>query len=147
MDISLPSRDALKAQAKRLRQKLTAAGTPVTHAQALEAIAHQWGLRDWNTLCAMAGTEPAQGYSPGQRLCGRYLGHRFSGVVKAADRRANGYWRLVLRFDDPVDVVSSGHFSALRQQVTAVVDASGRTPQKTSDGTPHVVISDHWSAV
>ena len=146
MDISLPSRDALKAQAKRLRQKLAADGTTVSHSQALEAVAHQWGARDWNTLSARAGTAPTKGYSPGQRVSGRYLGHRFTGVVKAAERRSQGYWRLVLRFDAPVDVVSSEQFSALRRQVTAVIDATGRSPQKTSDGVPHVVLADHWSA-
>ena len=50
----IPSRDVLKAQAKRLRADLADRGQPISHAQALETIAHQWGARDWNTLAALA---------------------------------------------------------------------------------------------
>ena len=146
MDVSLPSRDALKAQAKRLRAGLATNGHQITHSQALEAVAHQWGARDWNTLCATAKNTPQPTYRPGQAVSGRYLGHPFTGLVKAANARGRDYWGLTLRFDAPVDVVKSAHFSALRQQITCVVDASGCSAQKTSDGTPHVVLHDHWSA-
>ncbi|MEM6373486.1 MAG: glyoxalase superfamily protein [Pseudomonadota bacterium] len=145
MDIPLPSRAALKAQAKRLRATLTQAGTPCTHAQALEAIAHQWGARDWNTLHARTKETPTQAYHPGQRVTGRYLGQRFAGYIKAVGRLGSDRHRLTLRFDAPVDVVRSPLFSALRQQVTCVLDPTGRSPRKTSDGTPHMVLDDAWS--
>lgn len=145
MDIPLPSRAALKAQAKRLRAKLNGAGTPCTHSQALEAIAHQWGARDWNTLHARAQDDPQPGYHPGQRITGRYLGHRFAGHIKAASRLGSAQHRLTLRFDVAIDVVRSEKFSALRQQVNCVVDVTGRSARKTSDGVPHVVLDDAWA--
>ncbi|MBW4708505.1 hypothetical protein KX928_11995 [Roseobacter sp. YSTF-M11] len=145
MDVSLPSRDALKAQARRLRTGLALNGHDISHAQALEAVAHQWGARDWNTLCAQARNTPRPVYHPGQPVSGRYLGRDFTGQVKAANARGGGFWGLTLRFDAPVDVVRSPRFSALRQQVTCVVDATGRSAQKTSDGLPHMILHDHWS--
>lgn len=145
MDIPLPSRAALKAQAKRLRAMLNDAETPCTHAQALEAVAHQWGARDWNTLSARAQDTSQHGYHPGQRVSGRYLGHRFAGVVKSARLMPGGRHGLTLRFDDAVDVVTSPHFSAWRKQVNCVVDHSGRTSRVTSNGQPHVIIHDAWS--
>jgi len=146
MDISLPSRDALKAQAKRLRNDMDRQGTPVSHSRALEMVAHQWGARDWNTLSAQASEAPHNAWYPGQKVHGRYLGHAFRGVVKAAQAQSNGYWRVVLRFNDPVDVVTSKLFSSMRQQVAATLRADGTSPQKTSDGTPHMVLLDHWSS-
>ncbi|WP_299376322.1 glyoxalase superfamily protein [uncultured Tateyamaria sp.] len=145
MDIPLPSRSALKAQAKRLRAALAAAGTPCTHAQALETIARQWGARDWNTLSARATDTGQPGYAPGQRVSGRYLGHRFDAVIKAARLMPGGRHALTLRFDAAIDVVTSRHFSALRRQVNCIVDQRGRSPRATSDGQPHVVIHDAWA--
>lgn len=145
MDIPLPSRAALKAQAKRLRAGLTEAGTPCTHAQALEAIAHQWGMRDWNTLSARATEQPEPGYRPGQQIRGRYLGQPFVGRIKAAARVGSAQYRLTLRFDERIDVVRSTLFSSWRQQVNCVVDSTGRSLRKTSDGVPHVVLDDAWS--
>ncbi|MEX0371184.1 MAG: glyoxalase superfamily protein [Tateyamaria sp.] len=145
MDIPLPSRAALKAQAKRLRAALNDAGTAFTHAQALEAIARQWGARDWNTLHARAKNDPQTAYCPGQRVSGRYLGHRFDGTVKAVRAMPNGRHALTLRFDDAIDVVRSSQFSALRRQVSCVVDARGRALRTTSDGQPHLVLNDAWA--
>ena len=136
----IPSRDVLKAQAKRLRADLADRGQIISHAQALETIAHQWGARDWNTLSAQA-TVSHPGWAPGQRVAGRYLGHAFTGVVKAARQAANGYWSLTLRFDTAIDVVASTQFSAFRQQVNTTVNAEGVSPQKTSDGQPHMVLN------
>ena len=145
MDIPLPSRTALKAQAKRLRATLNTAGTPCSHAQALETIAHQWGARDWNTLHARASDTPQPGYVPGQRITGRYLGIRFAGQIRAAARVGSEQHRLTLRFDTPIDVVTSVHFSSFRRQVNCVVDGKGRSARKTSDGQPHVVLDDAWT--
>ena len=145
MDIPLPSRAALKAQAQRMRASLLAAGRPCTHAQALEAVAHQWGARDWNTLSARARDHGQAAYRPGQRITGRYLGHRFAGRIKAARSLSRGHYALTLRFDQAVDVVDSPHCSCLRQQVNCVVNPSGRSARRTSNGQPHVVIFDAWS--
>lgn len=135
----IPSRDVLKSQAKRLRSDLAARGQTISHAQALETIAHQWGARDWNTLSAQTHTAHP-GWTPGQRVAGQYLGHAFTGFVKASRQAANGYWSLTLRFDEAIDVVTSAHFSAFRRQVNTTVNADGVSPQKTSDGKPHMVL-------
>ena len=49
-----PSIDELKAQARRLRQAMAERGDDMSHSTALELIAKQHGLRDWNTLSALA---------------------------------------------------------------------------------------------
>lgn len=136
---NIPSRDILKSQAKRLRSDLAARGQTLSHAAALETIAHQWGARDWNTLSALAA-DGNSGWGPGQRVWGRYLGHPFAGEVKAARQSANGFWSLTLRFDEAIDVVASELFSSLRRQVNTTVNPDGHSPQKTSDGQPHVIL-------
>jgi len=135
----IPSRDVLKAQAKRLRTDMRDKGTEISHASALETVAHQWGMRDWNTLAAKADVSAVQ-WTPGQRASGRYLGHPFEGVIKAARLSSSGVWSLTVRFDEPVDVVESQHFTSLRRQVNATINAQGESPQKTSNGQPHMVI-------
>lgn len=50
----LPSTDDLKQQARRLRTALAARGTELSHGHALELVAAQHGVRDWNTLSASA---------------------------------------------------------------------------------------------
>lgn len=136
---AIPPRDILKAQAKTLRRDMATRGQTISHAQALETVAHQWGARDWNTLVAQAG-HGRGGWAPGQRVAGRYLGHPFTGVVKAARQSASGFWSLTVRFDVAIDVVTSAHFSAYRRQVNTTVNAQGQSPQKTSDGQPHMVL-------
>lgn len=136
----LPPRDVLKAQAKALRRDMAARGHAMSHAQALEIIAHQWGARDWNTLSARSA-QAQPGWAPGQRVKGRYLGHPFTGRIKAARLSSSGLWSLTLRFDAAIDVVRSELFSAFRRQVNVTVNAQGRTAQKTSDGQPHMVLA------
>ena len=137
---NLPTRDALKAQAKRLRSTLNDRGMPVTHSNALETVAKQWGYRDWNSLSAAAGTDATPRWQVGQTVSGRYLGHDFTARLKSVRESSGGYWHLTLVFDRPIDVVSSDRFSALRRQVSATVNAQGVTVEKTSDGQPHLVL-------
>lgn len=49
-----------------------------------------------------------------------------------------GRYRLTMKFDEPVDVVTFESFSAFRQRVTATVDETGRTIEKTSNGLPQL---------
>jgi hypothetical protein len=140
MTQTLPSRTDLKQQAKALRAGLTARGTAISHSEALELIAHQWGAADWNTLSARVNATPPARWSPGDTVKGAYLGHRFTGKIKAVRALAGGFWDLTIRFDTPVDVVASDQFSALRRQVSATINATGRTVQKISNGTPHLAI-------
>jgi hypothetical protein len=46
------------------------------------------------------------------------------------------------RFDAPIVVVTSTHFSSFRHRVNCVVEADGRSARCTSDGQPHLVIDD-----
>ena len=135
----IPSRDVLKAQAKRLRADLAAKGTAMTHSASLETVAHQWGMRDWNTLSAKSAATP-QIWHPGQRVRGRYLDHPFTGMITAARLHANGHWSVTVRFDVAVDVVASPQFSALRRQVNATLTPEGRTTQRISSGAPHMTL-------
>ena len=51
-----------KQMAKRLRADLAARDLSVSHSDALELVAHQYGVRDWNTLAATsAGGEAPEG--------------------------------------------------------------------------------------
>lgn len=133
----IPETSVLKAQAKALRADMAARGAPISHAQALETVAHQWGARDWNTAVAQSARAPIS-WTPGQRVKGRYLGHAFHGAIKAARVASNGMWSVTVRFDQSVDVVASAHFTSLRRQVHATLGADGTTTQKTSDGVPHM---------
>ena len=80
---SVPSSDQLKAQAKRLRVAMAEKQTPITQSMALEAVARQWGYRDWNTLSAATKSDDLRGWSVGQPVAGTYLGHMFQGKLKA----------------------------------------------------------------
>ncbi|MDQ2095173.1 glyoxalase superfamily protein [Rhodalgimonas zhirmunskyi] len=140
MTLNTPPVSDLKAQAKRLRSAMSDAGTPLTHAQALEAIARQHGHRDWNTAHAAASFENPPRWRVGQMVRGRYLGQAFTGRIKALSETATGHWRMTLVFDAPVDVVTSPHFSNWRRQVNGVVNSQGTSAEKTSDGTPHLLV-------
>jgi hypothetical protein len=50
--MTLNSLSEAKSKAKALRDALVGQGTKISHAQALELVAHQDGARDWNTLHA-----------------------------------------------------------------------------------------------
>ena len=47
-----------KSMARRLRADLAARDIPLTHSEALELVAHQYGARDWNTLAARTPADP-----------------------------------------------------------------------------------------
>ena len=141
--LSLPSLEDLKAQAKRLRTELDAGGAPVTHARALELLAHQYGHKDWNTLHAAVGNRPPEcPFAIGQRLRGEYLGQPFEGeVIAVSTLGGKERFRITVVFDDPVDVVTFESFSAFRQRVSATVDRRGVTAEKTSNGRPHMALA------
>ena len=136
---NLPSTDALKQQAKRLRQNLKNSGVTVGHSKSLELVAQQYGARDWNTLQALAGNRLH--LRIGDRVEGRYLGQAFSGEVRGLSLQGDGQTRrITLHFDRPVDVVTFESFSSFRQRVSGDIDWGGRSPRKTSDGEPQLVI-------
>ena len=140
MSSVLPSVAALKDQAKRLRTSLENSGQTIGHSQALELLAGQFGFRDWNTLRAKAQTNgPAVPVTTGQSVSGEYLGQPFEGkVLSVGEMSTPDRFRIAIRFNQPVDVVTFDSFSAYRHRVNCVIDASGISPQKTSNGTPHL---------
>lgn len=136
---NLPSTDALKQQAKRLRQQLKNSGVAVGHSKSLELVAQQYGARDWNTLQALAGNRLH--LRVGDHVRGRYLGQSFTGEVRGLSVMGDGAQRqITLHFDQPVDVVRFESFSALRQRVTGMIGWDGCSARKTSDGVPQLII-------
>ncbi|SON57172.1 hypothetical protein HDIA_3631 [Hartmannibacter diazotrophicus] len=139
MTTRIPSIALLKAQARRLREDAWDAGGELTHAQALEQIAHAYGYRDWNTVMGVAGNRmPGPPVEVGQRVGGHYLGQAFEGTVIGLSMTGDGRYHLTLHFDEPVDVVTFESFSAFRQRVNATIDPVGLSPAKTSNGRPQL---------
>ena len=137
----LPSIDALKQQAKRLRAGLDEDGDFITHSESLELIAKQYGYRDWNTVVAADGNRPPlKRFQLGSRVKGRYLGQAFEGELIALRTMGDDHLRVVVQFDEPVDVVTFESFSAFRHRVSAVVSAEGLSAEKTSDGAPQMAM-------
>jgi hypothetical protein len=134
-----PSLDALKAQAKRLRAGLAEDGDFISHGEALELIAKQYGFRNWNTLHAALGNRPpARVPQLGAHIAGHYLGQPFKGEIIGVEALSAGRFRVTIDFDEPVDVVTFESFSAYRKRVTCVVDEDGVSPAKTSNGRPQM---------
>jgi hypothetical protein len=137
----VPSLDQLKSQAKALRKTLSAEGRDISHSHALELVAKSLGFRDWNTLHAAVGNGPRPPVSVGQIVEGSYLKQGFLAEVTGVQTLSEGRYQVVLEFDAPVDVVTFDSFSNFRSRVTRVVDGSGRSYERTSDGVPHVVLN------
>lgn len=140
----LPSLETLKDQAKRLRARLAQEGETISHSRALELVAAQYGFRDWNTLHARVGNRPPLNpWMLGARVSGTYLGHPFTAEVISVQAMQNrpGYYRLTMKFDEAIDVVTFDSFSAFRRRINCTIDETGRSPAKTSDGRPHVELS------
>ena len=141
MSLSISNRDQAKAWARELRAELALAGTPISHAEALERVAHELGYRDWNTASARLSNEPEIPLMVGDQVAGRYLKKPFTGRVLAVSELAGGTaFDVTLEFDEPVDVVEFDSFSAFRRRINATVSSGGVSFAKTSDGVPHLVV-------
>ena len=143
--LSLPAIDALKDEARRLRAKHDTDGAPISHSQSLELLAHRYGFKDWNTLHAAAADQPPPPpLKAGDTARGVYLGQPFIGeVLDIEPLTPPGRFRVTLRFEEPVDVVTFDSFSNLRHRVTCTIDRSGKTVEKTSDGRPQMHLELH----
>ncbi|KKB13486.1 hypothetical protein VE25_01805 [Devosia geojensis] len=140
--LDIASVTTLKAEARALREEHARAGTPLSHGAALELVAKAHGYRDWNTARALLPERVAAPVQVGGRVKGTYLGHPFRGLVIGVNLLSDmQHYQVTVKFDDPLDVVKSEHFSALRQRVTATVDIRGISPATTSDGEPHMRIA------
>jgi hypothetical protein len=140
MSASLPTPAQAKAQARQLRSDLQAEGREISHGHSLELVARQHGYRDWNTFHAAMGNRPPEEFLPGGRITGRYLSQPFSATVRAVEMLRPGWFRLELDLDEAVDVVTFDSFSNWRKRIRGTVGPLGQSPEKTSDGVPHLQI-------
>lgn len=130
-----------KSQAKALRASLAAQGTTITHARALELVAHQNGARDWNTLQAKLSRAEPQLFHLNDEVSGHYLGQAFTGRIVALSK-VGANTQVSLQLNEPIDTVQFESFSNMRRHIRGMVGPNGRSPRKTSDGTPHLVIDN-----
>ena len=59
MNHSIPTLAEAKQHAKQLRTQLAGKGTEISHSNALERVAQQYGYRDWNSFHVALGNPPA----------------------------------------------------------------------------------------
>ena len=77
-----------------------------------------------------------------QRITGLYLGKAFAGkIISISDIGHGARFQLSVRLDAPVNVSKFDSMVIERVQENATVGRDGQTPEKTSDGTPYLVIS------
>lgn len=137
--LDTPSISTLKSEAKAVREELALAGTPVTHSQALEAVAKKHGYRDWNTASAALPERIAIPVQVGQRVAGTYLSRPFAGLVIGMQLLPDmRHYQVTVKFDKPVNVSKFESMAHNRQRVTATVNLDGISPAHTSDGEPHM---------
>jgi len=136
----LPTITKAKDQAKRLRAGLAESGTDLSHAQALELLAHQHGFRDWNTFHAAIGNRPPEDWAPGGRVTGSYLSQPFVATILSVGRVQPGWFCLVLDLEEAVDVVAFDSFSNFRKRIRGIVGPQATSRERTSDGQPHLVL-------
>lgn len=135
----LDSVSEAKSKAKALRDALVGQGTRMSHAQALELVAHQDGARDWNTLHAKLSRAEPRTLQLGDEVRGKYLGQAFMGRIAALSRIGLNM-NVSIQLDVPVDTVRFRSFSNMRRRIRGVVGPDGRSEQKTSDDLPVLVM-------
>ena len=128
-----------KTQAKALRDALVGQGTRMSHAQALELVAHQNGARDWNTLHAKLSRAEPTTLQLGDEVRGKYLGQTFVGRIVALSKIGLNL-AVSIQLDVAIDTVRFESFSNMRRRIRGVIGPEGRSEQKTSDGLPVLVI-------
>ncbi|UOM35723.1 glyoxalase superfamily protein [Acuticoccus sp. I52.16.1] len=142
MTTTLHTRDHARARARALRAELARAGHSISHAKALERVAHEEGYASWNALCARLSNAPDVPLALGQRVAGRYLGQAFSGTVHTIRTIGAGEaFEIELVLDAPIDVVTFPTFSFYRSRVRGTISPGGVSFTKTSDGVPHLVVA------
>ena len=129
-----------KGRAKRLRSYLASQDISITHAQSLEAVAKEDGMRDWNTLSAtlLAAGDPARPHSEekntaprlafhvGDRVGGIYRGSDFKGTILGLEKTDGGpVWRIKIQFDAPVDIGPTSALNLTRLRVRSMINAQG----------------------
>lgn len=128
-----------KAAAKRLRAALADDGIAVTHAKALELVAKQNGVRDWNTLVAQPAAAQPNATTPfavGDSVAGTFNGRDARGrIIGLEETIKPDLWRVTVAFNPPVNAATSQLFTAERRRVQMVVGADGRSRRLTGTET------------
>lgn len=131
-----------KNNARRLRDALAAEGIAISHAKALELVARQEGVRDWNTLAARPDDAKAYGagggapFAVGETVSGTFNGSPAQGhVIGLEETIKPDLWRVTVAFNPPVDASTSKLFSAERRRIQMVVGADGRSRRLTGTET------------
>ena len=125
-----------KQLARRLRDGLAKDGVSISHSKALELVANQFGARDWNTLAARQDDRDASPFSVGQQVEGTFNDKPAMGrVIGLSETIKPDLWRVTVKFDPPVDVVTSQLFSSERRRITMIVGADGRSRRLTGTET------------
>jgi hypothetical protein len=128
-----------KAAAKRLRAALAEDGIAITHAKALELVAKQNGVRDWNTLVAQPAAAEPNGTTPfvvGDKGAGTFNGRDARGrIIGLEETIKPDLWRVTVAFNPPVNAATSQLFTAERRRVQMVVGADGRSRRLTGTET------------
>ncbi|MEX0347327.1 MAG: glyoxalase superfamily protein [Rhizobiaceae bacterium] len=125
-----------KQMAKRLRTALANDGVTIGHSWALELVAAQFGARDWNTLAARQNGTVDAPFSVGQPVEGTFNDKPAQGrVIGLSETIKPDLWRVTVKFDPPVDVVTSELFSSERRRITMIVGADGRSRRLTGTET------------
>lgn len=135
-----------KNNARRLRDALASEGIAVSHAKALELVARQEGVRDWNTLAARPVATPVSAkadepkaavpFAVGENVAGTFNGNPAQGrVIGLEETIKPDLWRVTVAFNPPVDVSTSKLFSSERRRIQMVVGADGRSRRLTGTET------------
>ena len=139
-DISFPTIAGLKKRAKIKRKRMALKGNILSHSGSLEAVADDYGFKDWNTLSGTVIKRMAQcPVDEGDSVSGTYRGHKFTGtVLRIAVRKFafKNWYHLTIQLDDAIDVVEFDSFSALRRRIQCAVDETGVTSENLSNGEP-----------
>ncbi len=137
--LDTPSAQTLKSEAKTLREDRARAGQMLTHGAALEEVARAHGYRDWNTARAALPDRAEVPFQVGMRVKGYYLEQPFKGRLLGVQmKNAMQLFAVTIQFDEPVNVTPKLMFAALRQRVSATVDAMGVSPALRGNGQPQM---------
>jgi hypothetical protein len=133
-----------KSHARRLRDALAAEGIAVSHGKALDLVARQQGLRDWNTLSSQTKADalPAKDkqtgapFGVGDTVEGTFKNRPAHGrVIGLAETIKPDLWRVTVHFDPPVNASTSDTLVAERRRVEMVIGADGRSRRLTGTET------------
>lgn len=135
------SAQTLKSEARALRNTRAAAGDPISHGAALEAVAHAHGYRDWNTARASVPDRFVVPWQVGQRVKGLYLEQEFSGTLIGVQLLGDmAHYTVTIQFDTPVNVTPTFMFAALRHRIVTTIDIHGVSMALRGNGHPQTIV-------